>query len=119
VPWEGSSGVAVWAALGPAGRGSPLDADCGGGVAARGVADVPDRVEAIRSDGAAWAALWDGHLDLDALAFDVTEHLTDMADAKARTERATGQPSVRGQQDPEPVNDQSLLIRGRAGRPLR
>jgi hypothetical protein len=42
-----------------------------------------------------------------------------MADAKARTERATGQPSVRGQQDPEPVNDQSLLIRGRAGRPLR
>ena len=40
---------------------------------------------------AAWAAFWDGHLDLDALAFDVTEHLTDMADAKARTERATGQ----------------------------
>jgi hypothetical protein len=32
-----------------------------------------------------------GHLDLDALAFDVTEHLTDMADAKARPERATGQ----------------------------
>jgi transposase len=32
-----------------------------------------------------------GHLDLDVLAFDVTERLTDMADAKARTERATGQ----------------------------
>jgi Transposase IS116/IS110/IS902 family/Transposase len=57
----------------------------------RGVADVPDRVEAIRSAAAAWTAFWDGHLDLDALAFDVTEHLTDMADAKARTERATGQ----------------------------
>ena len=57
----------------------------------RGVADVPDRVEAIRSSAAAWAAFWEGHLDLDALAFDVTEHLTDMADAKARTERATGQ----------------------------
>jgi hypothetical protein len=57
----------------------------------RGVADVPDRVEAIRSAAAAWAAFWAGHLDLDALAFDVTEHLTDMADAKARTERATGQ----------------------------
>jgi len=56
----------------------------------RGVADVPDRVEAIRSAAAAWAAFWAGHLDLDALAFDVTEHLTDIADAKARTERATG-----------------------------
>ena len=56
----------------------------------RGVADVPDRVEAVRSAAAAWTAFWDGHLDLDALAFDVTEHLTDMADAKARTERATG-----------------------------
>src|SRR4029450_2837449 len=57
----------------------------------RGLADVPDRVEAIRSAAAAWAAFWAGHLDLDALAFDVPEHLTDMADAKARTERATGQ----------------------------
>jgi hypothetical protein len=57
----------------------------------RGVADVPDRVEAIRSAAAAWASFWAGHLDLDALAFDVTEHLTDIADAKARTERATGQ----------------------------
>ena len=55
----------------------------------RGVADVPARVEAIRSAAGAWAAFWDGHLDLDALAFDVSEHLTDMADAKARTERAT------------------------------
>lgn len=55
----------------------------------RGVADVPDRVEAIRSAAAAWAAFWAGHLDLDALAFDVTEHLTDMADANARIERAT------------------------------
>jgi transposase len=57
----------------------------------RGVADVPDRVEAIRSAAAAWAAFWAGHLDLDALSFDVTEHLTEMADAKARTQRATGQ----------------------------
>src|SRR4051794_9863545 len=55
----------------------------------RGAADVPERVEAIRSAAAAWAQFWNGHLDLDALAFDVTEHLTDMADAKARTERAT------------------------------
>ena len=34
----------------------------------RGVSDVPERVEAIRSSAAAWAAFWDGHLDLDALA---------------------------------------------------
>jgi hypothetical protein len=27
----------------------------------RGVADVPDRVEAIRSAAAAWAAFWAGH----------------------------------------------------------
>jgi hypothetical protein len=57
----------------------------------RGVSDVPERVEAIRSSAAAWAAFWDGHLDLDALAFDVTEHLRDMADTRARTERATVQ----------------------------
>ena len=57
----------------------------------RGVADVPERVEAIRSAAGAWAQFWDGHLDLDALAFEVTEHLTDMAEAKARTARATGQ----------------------------
>ena len=57
----------------------------------RGVADVPDRVEAIRSAAGAWSQFWDGHLDLDALAFEVTEHLTDMAEAKARTGRATGQ----------------------------
>src|SRR6478609_7562697 len=55
----------------------------------RGVSDVPARVEAIRASAAAWAAFWDDHLDLDALGYDVTEHLHDMADAKARTDRAT------------------------------
>ena len=55
----------------------------------RGVPDVPARVEAIRSAAAAWTQFWDGHLDLDALAFDVTEHLADMADAHARIDRAT------------------------------
>lgn len=57
----------------------------------RGVSDVPARVETIRSAAAAWAQFWDGHLDLEALAFDVTEHLSDMTDANARTERATAQ----------------------------
>ena len=57
----------------------------------RGVPDVPERVEMIRSSAAAWASFWHGHLDLDALAFDVTEHLTGMAEASARTQRATAQ----------------------------
>ena len=57
----------------------------------RAVPDVPERVEAIRSSAAAWASFWNGHLDLDALAFDVTEHLTDMTGAKARIQRATAQ----------------------------
>ncbi len=36
-----------------------------------------------------WAVFWDGRLDLDALAFDVTEHLADLAAASARVDRAT------------------------------
>ena len=42
-------------------------------------------VETIPSAAAAWTQCWDGHLDLDALAFDVSEQLADMADASART----------------------------------
>jgi hypothetical protein len=55
----------------------------------RGVGDVPARVEEIRSAAAAWAHFWAGHLDLEALAWDVSEHLSDMAIADARIERAT------------------------------
>jgi hypothetical protein len=50
------------------------------------VPDVSERVKAIRSSAAA-AAFWDGNLD----AVDVTEHLIDVADAKARIERTTMQ----------------------------
>jgi transposase len=57
----------------------------------RGVPDVPARVEAIRAAARAWAQFWDGHLDLDALAFEVTEQLADIATAAARVERATTQ----------------------------
>jgi hypothetical protein len=49
----------------------------------RGVPDVSERMEAIRYSAAAWASFWDRHLDLYALAFDVTEHLSDMAEANA------------------------------------
>jgi transposase len=57
----------------------------------RGVADVPDRVEAIRTHAAAWEKFWTGRLDLDALAFDIIEHLTDLATADQRVARVTEQ----------------------------
>jgi len=60
----------------------------------RAVADVPARVEDIRSTATAWAKFWDGHLDLDALAWDVSEHLADYDAALQRVERATTQATV-------------------------
>jgi transposase len=57
----------------------------------RAVGDVPARVEQIRQAATAWARFWDGHLDLDALAWDVTEHLTDYHAALERVARATTQ----------------------------
>lgn len=57
----------------------------------RAVPDVPARVEQIRAAAGAWADFWDGHLNLDALAWEVSEHLTDMQLAAQRIERATAQ----------------------------
>jgi transposase len=57
----------------------------------RGVPDVPARVEAIRAAARAWAGFWNGHLDLDALAFEVIEQLSDIVTAAGRIERATTQ----------------------------
>ncbi len=57
----------------------------------RGVSDVPARVEAIRAAAKAWASFWDGRLDLDALGWDVAEHLADLAAAAGRVDRATAQ----------------------------
>jgi hypothetical protein len=57
----------------------------------RAVADVPARVEQIRCAATAWARFWDGRLDLDALAWDVSEHLTDYHAALERVARATTQ----------------------------
>lgn len=59
----------------------------------RGAPDVPARAEGIRDAATAWAAFWDGHLDLDALAWEVAEHLQDMHEADQRIERATTQAS--------------------------
>lgn len=57
----------------------------------RGVADVPARVEQIRTAAGRWAAFWAGRVDLDALAWDVSEQLADLAAAAARVDRSTGQ----------------------------
>ncbi|AIH18769.1 hypothetical protein IQ44_16555 [Mycobacterium tuberculosis] len=40
----------------------------------------PGPAEAIKTAATGWAAFWDGHLDLDALAVDVTDHLSDLTD---------------------------------------
>ena len=73
--------------------GSARRATLTGVVAAhtRAVPDVPARVEAIRAAARAWTDLWDGHLDLDALAWEVAEHLHDMGEADQRIARATAQ----------------------------
>ncbi len=55
----------------------------------RAVADVPDRVEAIRGAARDWALFWDGHLDLDALAEDTADLLGDLTAADQRVDRAT------------------------------
>jgi transposase len=55
----------------------------------RGVTDVPARTERIRSAAKGWSQFWDGHLNLDDLAWDVSEKLADLADADRRVARAT------------------------------
>lgn len=57
----------------------------------RGASDVPTRVEAIRSTAKAWSQFWEGNLDLDALAWEVSEHLNDMTLAQQQIARATAQ----------------------------
>lgn len=60
----------------------------------RAVPDVPARANAIRAAATDWAQYWAGRLDLDALAFDVTEQLSDLVAAEARIERATAQATL-------------------------
>jgi hypothetical protein len=45
----------------------------------RGVTDVEARATRIRNAAAAWCEFWDGHLDLDALAWETGEVLDDLA----------------------------------------
>jgi hypothetical protein len=55
----------------------------------RSVTDVPERVERIRSAARDCAHFWVGRLDLDALAWEVSEPLADLAAGNARVDRAT------------------------------
>ena len=57
----------------------------------RGVPDVDARAERLRAAAARTAAFWDGHLDLQALAWETSEHLRDIALAAEQIERATAQ----------------------------
>ncbi len=57
----------------------------------RGVARVEARAQRIRDAAQSWASFWDGHLDLDALEWETTELLDDLALAEARLERASDQ----------------------------
>jgi transposase len=53
--------------------------------------DADRRAERIRDTAAGWAAFWRGRVDLDALAWETTERLRDIAAADARIARAAGQ----------------------------
>jgi transposase len=55
----------------------------------RDVPTVPARAEAIRAAAGAWVRFWTGRLDLDELAWQVSEHLADLDLALARIDRAT------------------------------
>jgi hypothetical protein len=54
----------------------------------RGVANVERRAQQIRSAARDWVELWDGHLDLDALAGETAELLADLTAADTRVDRA-------------------------------
>ena len=54
----------------------------------RGVAGVEKRATVIRTAAERWARFWEGHLDLDSLAWETTELLGDLEAAEARVERA-------------------------------
>ena len=50
--------------------------------------DADRRAERIRAMAAGWAGFWHDRVDLDALAWEVTELLGDISDADARVDRA-------------------------------
>jgi transposase len=61
----------------------------------RGVADAGRRAEAIRAAARGWAEFWEGHVDLDALAWETTELLEDLAAGEDRLCRAEAEATLR------------------------
>lgn len=55
----------------------------------RAVGDVTARATRVRDTARAWAAFWDGHVDLDALAWEVTDLLAELDERDARVAGAT------------------------------
>ena len=55
----------------------------------RGVENIDDRATRIRGAARSWVEFWDGHVDLDALAWETSELLADYAAAEASLERTT------------------------------
>jgi transposase len=73
----------------------------------RGVGDVDQRAARIRAAAKSWCEFWADHLDLDALAWEVTELLDDLAAADARVERATEMARARWE---DCFGDDALLL---------
>lgn len=61
----------------------------------RGAADAVKRAVAIRGAARDWAEFWEGHLDLDALAWETSELLADIAAGDARVARAEAEATRR------------------------
>lgn len=57
----------------------------------RAVTDVADRAAQVRTAARVWVQFWDGHLELDALAWELTEILDEYTDRYARVDRATAE----------------------------
>lgn len=57
----------------------------------RAVGDVNARATRVRDTARAWVAFWDGHVDLDALAWELTDLLDELADLDGRVAGAGDQ----------------------------
>jgi transposase len=81
--------LARWPHLGELSRARTASISDVVAASTRGVADVEGRALRTRSAARSWCEFWEGHLDLDALAWETSELLADLAAADARVERAT------------------------------
>jgi transposase len=63
----------------------------------RGLRDVTARATRVRDSARDWAAFWDGHLDLEALAWELGDLLDELAELEARVLNAGAQATRRWQ----------------------